>query len=423
MGSPGHAGRTAEQSRAHIPLLVIGAGPYGLSTAAHAKRHGINPLVVGDPMGFWRHNMPERMLLRSGTDWHLDADGIDTFEAFLAQRGVDPAGVPPVPLATFIEYADWFCARTGIHPRPTLVSQLERVDRQFLVTFEDGQRLTADAVVAAPGIARFPVIPQWAPASLPENRWSHTSALVRFEHVQGARVVVVGGRQSAFEWAALLAEAGAAGIHVVHRHDPPSFETSHWAFVDELMDNTIRIPGWFRRLSTAERDAIAERFWAEGRLKLEPWLTPRLPEGIVHRRPRTAIASCRELPTGEIEVKLSSGERLHVDHVLLATGYKPNLANIAYLHPLLDRTETTDGFPMLDEHFQTSVPGLFMPGFVATRDFGPFFGFVRGCPAAATLIVAAILDRQARLESAPPRHAHRVGDIGLPRRRSSNRLL
>jgi len=256
-------------------------------------------------------------------------------------------------------------------------------------------------VVAAPGIASFPVVPEWVPASLSETRWSHTSALVQFEHLQGARVLVVGGRQSAFEWAALLAEAGAAAVHVVYRHDAPSFETSHWAFVDELMDSTTRIPGWFRRLSTAERDAISPRFWAEGRLKLEPWLTPRLPEGIVHPRPHTAVASCRELPTGEIDVKLSSGESLEVDHVLLATGYRPDLAKVTYLQPLLDRIETTDGFPMLDDHFQTSVPGLFMPGFVATRDFGPFFGFVRGCPAAATLIVAALLDREARLEAAP----------------------
>jgi thioredoxin reductase len=292
-----------------------------------------------------------------------------------------------------MEYAEWFCAQTGIRPRPTLVSELQKVDRQFLVTFDDGRRLTADTVVAAPGIARFAVIPEWVPASLPEARWSHTSALVQFAHLHGARVLIVGGRQSAFEWAALLAEAGAAAVHVVHRHDSPSFETSHWAFVDELMDHTLRTPGWFRRLSTAERDAIAQRFWAEGRLKLEPWLTPRLPERIVHRRPRTAIATCRELPTGEIDVTLSGGERLVVDHVLLATGYKPDLASIGYLHALLDRVETRDGFPLLDEHFQTSVPGLFMPGFVATRDFGPFFGFVRGCPAAATLIVAALLDR------------------------------
>jgi len=393
MEEPVHAGWAAEEGVAHVPLLVIGAGPYGLSTAAHAKRRGVAPLVVGDAMGFWRQHMPERMLLRSGTDWHLDAEGVDTFEAFLAQSGIDPARVPPVPLQTFLDYADWFCAQTRIQPRQTLISSVERLDRQFMILFEDGQRLTADAVVAAPGIARFPAIPGWVPVMLGERSWSHTSALIRFDHLRGARVLIVGGRQSAFEWAALLAEAGAAAVYVVHRHPPPTFETSNWAFVDELITNTIRIPGWFRRLPSAERQAISQRFWAEGRLKLEPWLTPRLPERVVHRRPGTTVATCHELPSGEIDVQLSNGERLVVDHVLLATGYQPNLANIDYLQPLLDRIDTADGFPVLDEHFQTSVPGLFMSGYVATRDFGPFFGFVRGCPAAATLIVAALLER------------------------------
>jgi FAD-dependent urate hydroxylase len=377
----------------HVPLLVIGAGPYALSTAAHAKRHGVEPFVVGAPMAFWRQNMPERMLLRSGTDWHLDADGIDTFEAFLERRGIDPGDVSPVPLAVFVEYADWFRAQTGIEPRPAFVSSVEKTDGRFLVRFEDGRRLSADTVVAAPGIARFPVIPDWVPASLSETRWSHTCTLVRFERLRGARALVVGGRQSAFEWAALLAEAGAETVHVVHRHDTPSFETAHWDFVDELMDHTIRIPGWFRNLPAEERHAIAQRFWREGRLKLEPWLPPRLPRAVVRPRPRTEVTSCSELPGGEIEVELSDGQRLTVDHVVLATGYQPDLANVAYLRPLLDRIETTDGFPALDEHFQTSVPGLFMPGFVATRDFGPFFGFVRGCPAAATLIGDALLGR------------------------------
>jgi FAD-dependent urate hydroxylase len=399
--TPDRVGGTAAHRSGHVPLLVIGAGPYGLSTAAHAKRHGFDPLVVGHPMGFWRRNMPERMLLRSGTDWHLDADGIHTFEAFLAERGVDPAGVAPVPLHTFVEYADWFCEQTELRPRPALVSRLDKVGGHFVVSFDDGRRLTADAVVAAPGNARFAVMPEWVPASLPGARWSHTSALVRFERLEGARVLIVGGRQSAFESAALLAEAGAAAVYVVHRHDPPGFETSHWAFVDELMDNTIRIPGWFRRLPSAEREAIALRFWEEGRLKLEPWLAGRLPDEIVHRRARTTVVACNELTNGEIEVELSGGECLRVDHVLLATGYKPNLANIGYLEPLLDRIDTAEGFPALDERFQTSVPGLFMPGFVATRDFGPFFGFVRGCPAAATLIVAGLHDNRGPLSSIP----------------------
>jgi len=392
MDGPVRPARATEAGGGHVLLLVIGAGPYGLSTAAHAKRHGIDTLLVGDPMGFWRRHMPARMLLRSGTDWHLDADGIDTFEAFLSQRGIDPAGVPPVPVKTFLDYADWFCVQSDIRPRPTLVTHLDKVDGRFTVSFEGGQRLTADAVVAAPGLAQFPAIPEWVPASLPERCWSHTSASVQFAHLRDARVLIVGGRQSAYEWAALLAEAGAAALYVVHRHDSPSFQTSHWEFVDELLGNTIRVPGWFRRLPAAERDTITQRFWAEGRLKLEPWLTVRLPDNVVQRRPGTSVAACRELTSGEIEATLSTGEGLIVDHVLLATGYKPNLANIDYLRPLLDRIETADGFPVLDEHFQTSVAGLYMPGFLATRDFGPFFGFVRGCPAAATLIVAALSD-------------------------------
>jgi FAD-dependent urate hydroxylase len=386
----------------HVPLLVIGAGPYALSAAAHAKRHGVDPLVVGEPMAFWRHNMPEGMLLRSGTDWHLDADEIDTFEAYLGERSIDRADVDPVPLATFVDYADWFCRQTGLKPQPTFVSSLEKADGRFLAGFDGGRRLTADTVVAAPGIARFPVIPDWVPGSLPETRWSHTSALVRFDRLRGARVLIVGGRQSAFEWAALLAEAGAKTVDVVYRHDTPSFETAHWGFVDELMDNTVRLPGWFRNLPDAERDAIAQRFWREGRLKLEPWLPPRLPEAVVQARPRSEVAGCSVLPGGEIEAELSDGERLAVDHVVLATGYKPDLTNVDYLDPLLDRIDTTDGFPALDEHFQTSVQGLFMPGFVGTRDFGPFFGFVRGCPAAGTLIGDALLDRGGEVPASRP---------------------
>ena len=35
-------------------LLIIGAGPYALSTAALARERGIETVIVGRPMGFWR---------------------------------------------------------------------------------------------------------------------------------------------------------------------------------------------------------------------------------------------------------------------------------------------------------------------------------------------------------------------------------
>lgn len=108
------------------------------------------------------------------------------------------------------------------------------------------------------------------------------------------------------------------------------------------------------------------------------------------------MRSCRELPDGGIEVELSNCTRLVVDHVILATGYKPDMRRTPYLAGVVDDLELDDDFPVLDEHFQSSLPGLFVTGFPATRDFGPFFGFVRGCPVAATLTVAglkAALDR------------------------------
>jgi hypothetical protein len=81
-----------------------------------------------------------------------------------------------------------------------------------------------------------------------------------------------------------------------------------------------------------------------------------------------------------------------VDHVVLATGNKPDMSRIPYLSGIIDRLQLADGFPVLDELFQSSLPGLFITGFPATRDFGPFFGFVSACPVAAALTSAVLTE-------------------------------
>ena len=377
------------QARMHVPLLVIGAGPYGLATAACAKRAGIEQLVVGEPMAFWRENMPAGMFLRSGADWHLDAAEVNTFEAYLEERGIDPADVDPIPVGLFLDYVDWFEDKEDLDVVPDLVLDLSRPNGRFEATLESGGRVTADAVVAAPGITHFTVIPEWVERDLPPERWAHTCNVVDFEWLRGKRVMILGGRQSAFEWAALLADGGAGEIHVVYRHDTPRFTASDWHFVDGLMDLTATVPGWFRHLPPEEREAIAKRFWAEGRLKLEPWLTPRLDKPSVHRWPHESVVECEDIG-GDIEVRLSDGTRLAVDYVILATGYKPDMRAVPYLSGVVDDMDLADGFPVLDDNFQSSVPGLFVTGFPATRDFGPFFGFVRGCPIAAALTTAGL---------------------------------
>ncbi len=68
-----------------------------------------------------------------------------------------------------------------------------------------------------------------------------------FDELAGARVVIIGGRQSAYEWAALLCDHGAEEVHVVHRHPTPKFAKVSWAFVDEYVDQTLAHPGWWRQ--------------------------------------------------------------------------------------------------------------------------------------------------------------------------------
>jgi hypothetical protein len=214
---------------------------------------------------------------------------------------------------------------------------------------------------------------------------------VRFDGFEGARVLIVGGRQSAYEWAALIGEHGAEKVDIAHRHDVPRFARVSWKFVDPYMEQTLAAAGWWRRLSAAEQEAIARKFWEVGRLTLEWWLTPRLAGERFRRHPGTSVVSAAAGDSGPARVRLSDGTDLSVDRIVLATGYKADLSRVPYLAQVLDRIEVAGGFPVLDETFQASLPGLYLPGFTGTRDFGPFFGFTKGCPAAAALVTRGLL--------------------------------
>lgn len=370
-------------------LLVIGAGPYAYAAAAFARANGIDVRMVGRPMAFWREQMPAGMFLRSGSDWHLDAAGEHTFEAYFEDRGLRRTDHDPIPIEVFLDYTEWFRERKALDVDDRLLSALTTSDGTFLATLEDGSTIFADKVLAAPGIAHFAHLPTWYDA-VPVDRRAHTSELVSFAGLAGARIVVIGGRQSAYEWAALLCDHGAERVDVVHRHAIPTFAKVSWAFVDPHIEQTLAERGWWRRLPADEQQAIAARFWQVGRLTLEPWLVPRLSPDVVTSHPECEVTDVAA-STNEVTVHLSDGQTRSADFVVFASGYRANLARVPYLGPVLDEVSMTDGFPDLTEGFETSLTGLYMTGFVSTRDFGPFFGFTKGCPASARIAVTQML--------------------------------
>ena len=381
-------------------LLIIGAGPFGLALAAQAAHDGIEHVIVGKPMGFWRENMPKGMFLRSACDWHLDPQNEHTIEAFLRTQGKTPKDVEPLSLEFYLSYAEWFRQQKNIEPLPVYVEQIDRLQTNdfsdethgFIATTATGETIEAKRVVLAPGFKHFANFPSELTVKLPRGRYQHTSTFVDFRNANDKRFLIIGGRQSAYEWAALLLEAGAKAVHLSHRHASPAFDVADWSWVNELVDNMAADPNWFRRLSQTEKDEVSHRLWAEGRLKLEPWLAPRLNDDRVHIHPQTQLVTCKETANGDLEVVVSNGETINVDTIVLATGYKVEITRLPILSPnLKTKLETRNGFPVLDNHFETSIPGLFITSMPAAQDFGPFFGFTISVRTSAKLISQRLL--------------------------------
>src|SRR5262245_37297301 len=92
-------------------VAIIGAGPYGLSAAAHLRAAGVEAKIFGHAMGFWERHMPAGMLLRSSWDACHISDPeqrlrLDDYQAETkAQFG------RPVPLSDFLAYGRWFQRR------------------------------------------------------------------------------------------------------------------------------------------------------------------------------------------------------------------------------------------------------------------------------------------------------------------------
>ena len=370
-------------------LLVIGAGPFGLSMAAWAQDAGIKYLCVGTPMEFWRTQMPGGMYLRSAPSWQLDPPRVYTLERFLSLSDRDPR--TPISRTEYLAYAEWLQRHRGIVPRDTRVTRLTAPATNqgpFEAQLSDGGMVAARLVVAAIGFGAFAHVPEDLRACVPPGRGVHTAEFVRFDDVAGRRCLVVGGRQSAFEWAALMHEAGAASVEIVHRHTTPAFAVSEWEWVTPLVERMRAEPGWYRQLAESERREIERRLWSEGRLKLEPWLGPRVAASTITPRPGCTVIACRERSDGAMDVELSDGHTLVADRIVFATGYKVDIERVAFLRPLVHSgaLRVRNGFPELDEHFQTSVPGLFITSMPATQDFGPFMAFtVSACVSAAII--------------------------------------
>lgn len=385
-------------------VAIVGAGPYGLSLAAHLAGAGVATRVFGVPMNPWRTAMPKGMFLKSqGFASNLsDPKGAWTLAEFCRITGRPYAGYGwPVPLETFVGYGMRFASELVPHLEQTLVTSVVALGGDgFELTLASGEVALARRVVVAAGIEHYAHLPQPL-AELPGWACTHSSAHADLSGFAGQQVVVIGAGQSALESAALLHESGAA-VQVLMR-EPAVI----WNGAPLPPDRPV-----YRRIR--EPEAGLGSGWATWMYSRQPGLFRHLPESVRVTKARTALGPAgatwlRErveglvtIRTGERidwaragggagggagpgEVRLGTvtadGRRRETEarHVIAATGYRVDVKRLPFLDPELRASlRTVAGTPAVDGGFESSVPGLHFIGPSVAPTFGPVMRFVYG---------------------------------------------
>jgi hypothetical protein len=402
----GHRGEHMTGPMPDVDVAIVGAGPYGLSIAAHLAAHGVDHRIFGRPMHTWQTNMPPGMYLKSeGCASSLsDPDGRVTLGAHCAEQGLQYGDYAvPVPLSTFVSYGLAFQERVVPNLETTEVIAAGATPGGFRLRLATGEEVQARRVVLAVGVGHFAHVPAVLTNLGPELA-SHSSAHTNLDAFKGRDVIVIGAGQSALETAALLHEHGAdvrvlvRGWSVAWNADPDPGPRSLPQRLRRPMSGLgpgLRSwfystrPNLFHYLPQPTRiHAVRTTLGPAGAWWLRERVVNRIPVLLGH------TVRAAQAQGGRVRLRLENGDgpiEMTCDHVIAGTGYRVDLRRLAFLEPaLLARIRHVGQAPVLSPSFESSLPGLYFVGLAAANDFGPVMRFVYGTGFTARRLTAAL---------------------------------
>jgi thioredoxin reductase len=390
-----------------LSTVIIGAGPYGLSVAAHLRRSGVPFRIFGRPMDSWLSHMPKGMMLKSdGFASNIyDPENAFTLGQFCAEQGIEyaDAGVP-VRLETFSAYGLAFRDRMVPELEDKLVTSVNRLADGFLLQLEDGETVHARSVVLAVGITHFDYVPERL-THLPAEFLSHSARHREVEPFRGRNVVVIGGGSSALDLAGLLQEAG-VDVQLVSRREELKFHSqptgkprSRWQQIRHPQSGLG--PGMRSRFFANSPMAfhyLPERFRVEAvRRTLGPsggWF---IRDKVIGKLPlHLGCTPCgAEIQNGQVHLCVQAADgserKIATEHIIAATGYKVDLERLRFLSPeIRSKIKTLDQAPVLSSNFESSIPGLYFVGVAAANSFGPVMRFAFGAGFAARTLARTL---------------------------------
>jgi hypothetical protein len=379
-------------------VVIVGAGPYGLSIAAHLAPTNLRTRIFGSPMQSWSGHMPRGMKLKSeGFASNLfDPSAAFPLREFCREQNLPYADVGfPIPLETFIAYGIEFQRRFVPHLEQTTIASIQRSPTGFTLRTASGETLHSRNVILATGISHCEHLPPQL-AALPSDYVTHTVDHTHFHRFQHRKVAVLGAGASAVNAAALLREAGAEA-HIIAR--APSIAFHDASPNSRSLLTRLQSPrsglgvGWKSKL-TSDFPLLFHAMPQKLRLRavqrhLGPapgWFIRDKVEGLVPTHLNTTIQSI-SLHNGQLHLALTSPSgpsTLIVDHLIAGTGFKPAISRLEFLNDdLRDNIQTLDDTPILTRHFESTIPGLYFVGLTSANSFGPLTRFACGARFAA----------------------------------------
>lgn len=350
-----------------LDLAIIGAGPYGLSLAAHAKEAGLQYKVFGYPMDFWKSKMPPKMFIRTLLDYTALSDPLNeyTLKKFESEKNLNLSY--PLPRSIFVNYGMWFIEKTNISIEKKHITYVLKNKHFFELKTEKGDHYQAKNVVVAVGLTNAKYIPSNL-SSLPEDLVFHSSDYTDFRKFKNKHVLVIGGGQSAWESAALLHQANAKVELAYRRPKRLSPDKNMNAKQLELADK-------YYYFSLQEKEKIRKYF---ERPTVSDFLVP-LVEGKVTQRPNTFITQVLVKENNLLDVTFNDNSNIVVEHILAATGFRFSVKNLPFLKSMINKIKVNDiGEPIVNENFESTVSHLFFAGPATAYSHGPTFRFIAG---------------------------------------------
>jgi thioredoxin reductase len=390
---------------ATVENAILGAGPYGLSVAAHMRATNTDFRIVGLPMESWRMNMPPGMMLKSEPFASSLSDpgcrySLKNF--CVANASLYRPKHTPIHLSNFTEYADWFQRLAVPELTRAKAIYLRKLRNGFEITLDNGEVFAARRVILATGHMAFRQIPS-ALQRFAGSLVSHSSDYGCLSKFAGQDVTVVGCGQSALETAALLHE-NRANVRVLARaaavdwnrhprddisimerllHPDAALGRGRRSLLySELPRMFFYLPLRSRQRIVATVNGPSGAWWLKDRLidKVPIWSGHEITDAVPHgdKLQLTVL-------TNEKSVEIST------DHVIAATGYKVEVDRLTFIEPALrSNIKVTNGFPILTTSFESSIRGLYFIGLASALSFGPIMRFIYGSKHAAKMLNAHV---------------------------------